>query len=33
MVSKAQVMALCEGDVWLERGANLILIGTPEHAS
>ena len=29
MVSKAQVMALCEGDVWLERGANLILIGTP----
>ncbi len=29
MVSKAQVMALCEGDAWLERGANLILIGPP----
>lgn len=29
MVSKAQVRALCEGDAWLERGANLILIGPP----
>jgi DNA replication protein DnaC len=29
MMSKAQVMALCEGDASLERGANLILIGPP----
>lgn len=29
MVSKAQVSALCAGDAWLERGANLILIGPP----
>jgi DNA replication protein DnaC len=25
----AQMTALCEGDAWLERGANLILIGPP----
>lgn len=29
MISKAQVMALCEWDAWLEKGANLILIGPP----
>jgi DNA replication protein DnaC len=29
MVSKAQVMALCAGDVWLDKGANLILFGAP----
>jgi DNA replication protein DnaC len=29
MVSKAQVMALCSGDTWLEKGANLILFGPP----
>ena len=29
MISKAQVMALCAGDVWLEKGANLILFGPP----
>ncbi len=29
MVSKAQVMALCAGDTWLEKGANLILFGPP----
>jgi DNA replication protein DnaC len=29
MISKAHVMALCAGDSWLERGANLILIGGP----
>jgi DNA replication protein DnaC len=29
MVSKAQVSALCAGDAWLEKGANLILIGSP----
>ena len=29
MVSKAQVMALCAGDAWLENGANLILFGPP----
>lgn len=29
MVSKAQVMALCAGDAWLEQGANLILLGPP----
>ncbi|MGQ3177947.1 MAG: IS21-like element helper ATPase IstB, partial [Blastomonas fulva] len=27
MVSKAQVMALCAGDGWQEKGANLILFG------
>jgi len=29
MISKAQIGALCAGDAWLERGANLILIGPP----
>jgi DNA replication protein DnaC len=29
MISKAQVMALCAGDAWLEQGANLILLGPP----
>jgi DNA replication protein DnaC len=29
MVSRAQVMALCAGDTWLEKGANLILFGPP----
>lgn len=29
MVSKAQVMALCAGDSWIEKGANLILFGPP----
>jgi len=29
MISKAQVMAMCAGDGWLEKGANLILFGPP----
>jgi DNA replication protein DnaC len=29
MISKAQVAALCAGDAWLERGANVILFGPP----
>ncbi len=29
MVSKAQVLALCAGDGWLDKGANLILFGPP----
>src|SRR6478609_6915159 len=29
MVSKAQVMALASGDVWLNTGANLLLFGPP----
>ena len=29
MVSKAQVMALAAGDVWLKTGANVILFGPP----
>ena len=29
MISRAQVMALCAGDSWLEQGANLILFGPP----
>jgi DNA replication protein DnaC len=29
MVSKAQVMALAAGDVWLNNGANLLLFGPP----
>ena len=29
MVSKAQVMALAAGDVWLKAGANLLLFGPP----
>lgn len=29
MISRAQVMAICSGDGWLEKGANLILFGPP----
>ena len=29
MISKAQVMAPCAGDCWLDDGANLILLGPP----
>ena len=29
MISKAQVMALAAGDSWLEKGANLIMVGPP----
>ena len=29
MISKAQIMALAAGDAWLEKGANLILFGSP----
>jgi DNA replication protein DnaC len=29
MVSKAQVMAIVAGDIWLEKGANLLLFGPP----
>jgi len=29
MISKAHIMALCAGDSWLEKGANLIMIGRP----
>ena len=29
MVSKAQVMALASGDVWLKTGANVLLFGPP----
>jgi DNA replication protein DnaC len=29
MISRAQVIAMCSGDVWLEKGANLILFGPP----
>jgi DNA replication protein DnaC len=29
MISRAQVMAICAGDGWLEKGANLILFGPP----
>jgi hypothetical protein len=29
MISKAQVMALCAGDGWLDQGSNLILFGPP----
>jgi DNA replication protein DnaC len=29
MISKAQVMALCAGDEWLDKGANLLLFGPP----
>ena len=28
-VSKAQIMALAAGDIWLDQGANLILFGPP----
>jgi DNA replication protein DnaC len=33
MVSKAQVMALAAGDTWLEKGANVLLFGPPDHES
>jgi DNA replication protein DnaC len=29
MISKAQVLAICSGDGWLDKGANLILFGPP----
>jgi DNA replication protein DnaC len=29
MISKAQVMALAAGDVWLEKGANVLIFGPP----
>ena len=29
MISKAQVMAMTAGDVWLDKGANLLLFGPP----
>ncbi|MEX1061132.1 MAG: ATP-binding protein, partial [Methyloceanibacter sp.] len=29
MVSRAQVTAMCAGDGWLDKGANLILFGPP----
>jgi DNA replication protein DnaC len=29
MISKAHVMAICAGDSWIGKGANLILIGGP----
>ncbi|WP_303758601.1 IS21-like element helper ATPase IstB [Sphingobium yanoikuyae] len=29
MISRARVTALCSGDAWLEKGANLILFGPP----
>src|SRR3954468_8853482 len=29
MISKAQVSALCAGDGWLDKGANLLLFGPP----
>jgi DNA replication protein DnaC len=32
-VSKAQVMALAAGTEWLERGANVLLFGPPDHAT
>ena len=32
MLSKAQMMALASGDVWLEKGANLLLFGPPGPA-
>lgn len=33
MVSKAQIMALAAGDVWLKSGANLLIFGPPDLAS
>jgi DNA replication protein DnaC len=33
MISKAHVMALCAGDSWIDKGANLILIGGTDLAS
>jgi DNA replication protein DnaC len=29
VISKAHVMAICAGDTWIDKGANLILIGGP----
>lgn len=29
MISKAQVMAICAGDAWLGKGANILLFGPP----
>ncbi|WP_033923572.1 IS21-like element helper ATPase IstB [Sphingomonas sp. 37zxx] len=29
MISRAQIMAICAGDGWLEQGANIILFGPP----
>ena len=29
MISKAHVLAICAGDSWIEKGANLLLIGGP----
>ena len=29
MVSKAHVLAICAGDSWIDKGANLLLIGGP----
>jgi DNA replication protein DnaC len=29
MISKAQALAICSGDGWLDKGANLILFGPP----
>jgi DNA replication protein DnaC len=29
MISKAQISALCAGDGWLEKGANLLMFGPP----
>src|ERR1700719_226427 len=29
MISKAHVLALCAGDSWIDKGANLLLIGGP----
>jgi DNA replication protein DnaC len=29
MLSKARVLAICAGDSWIEKGANLLLIGGP----
>ena len=29
MISKAHVMAICAGDAWIDKGANLILVGGP----
>jgi DNA replication protein DnaC len=33
MISKAQVSALCAGDEWLRNGANLLLLGPPDHTT
>jgi DNA replication protein DnaC len=33
MLSKAHVMALASGDIWLAKGANILLFGPPEQDS